>query len=89
MHGKTTKLILQVMSCTVADALSHQDDDHTTETRVFIRHIDDFFDCLNVKCKLEGIKKRKPRREAYTSSRDERFTVHMLYSLSTLRKRQS
>lgn len=68
--------IKQVMSSTVADALTFYNDDETTETRVFIRHIDNFFDCLNVRSHLEGVKKRKPWREAYTHSWDERFKVH-------------
>lgn len=68
-------IILQVMSSTVADALTYANDDTTTETRVFIRLIDKFFDCLNVRSHLEGFKKRKPSRLAYVHSSDERFKV--------------
>lgn len=68
-------MLCQVMSSTVADALTYYDKDETTETRLFIRLMDQFFDCLNVKCNLEGVKKRKPWRKAYTSPRDERFKV--------------
>ena len=59
----------------MADALTYQDDDETTETRVFVRMIDKFFDCLNVKSHLEAVKKRKDNRKAYTSSGDQRFKV--------------
>ena len=68
---------MQVLSETVADALTFEDDDETTETRVFIRHIDRFFDCLNVRNTVEGIVKRKPYRLPYTSPRDERFKVNL------------
>lgn len=63
------------MSSTVADALTFHNDDATTETRVFIRLIDNFFDCLNVRSHVEGVAKRKPWRMAYTTIRDERFKV--------------
>ena len=43
----------------MADALTFHDDDETTETRVFNRHVDCFFDCLNVRNHEEGVKKRK------------------------------
>lgn len=66
---------MQVLSSSVADALTFYDDANTTETRVFIRMMDSFFDCLNVKNDTEGIKKRKPMREAYTNFQDERFKV--------------
>ena len=63
------------MSSSVADALTYYDRDETKETRLFIRLVDQFFDCLNVKCHLEGVKKRKPWRKAYTNATDERFKV--------------
>ena len=63
------------MSSTVADALVFLDDDKTKETRLFIRLIDQFFDCLNVTNKLEGVLKRKEFRLPYTSPRDQRFKV--------------
>lgn len=62
----------------MADALTYHDNDDTTETRVLIRLVDKFFDCLNVKNNLEAIKKRKDNRRAYTSSHDERFKVKRL-----------
>lgn len=63
------------MSSTVADALTYYDKAETTETRLFIRLFDNFFDCLNVTNKLEGIMKRKDSRLAYTSANDQRFNV--------------
>ena len=63
------------MSSTVADALTYYDKDWTTETRLFIRLVDQFFDCLNVKRHLDGVMKRKPFRKAYTQTNDERFKV--------------
>ena len=68
----------------MADALTYYDEDETTETRVFIRHMDSFFDCLNVRSHEEGVKKRKPWREAYFHSWDERFKVakiHCMYHI--------
>ncbi len=63
------------MSCTVANALTFFNDDDTTETRLFIRLFDEFFDCLNVTNKLEGILKRKDARLAYYQADDKRFKV--------------
>lgn len=65
----------------MADALTFHDEDETTETRVFIRHMDNFFDCLNVRNHEEGVKKRKPWREAYFHSWDERFKVSIVSSV--------
>ena len=64
-----------MLSSTVADALTFHDDDATTETRKFIRLMDDFFDCLNVRNDTEGIQKKKPMREAYVHFWDSRFKV--------------
>ena len=59
----------------MADALTFYDQDETTETRVFIRMIDQFFDCMNVRSKLEGKLRRKDQRLPYTSSNDHRLKV--------------
>lgn len=69
------------MSESVAAALGFCDDDATTETRVFIRMIDTFFDCLNVKDPISGIRKRKPNKLPYKSHLDERFKVSKIYKL--------
>jgi len=47
------------MSSTVADALTYEDNDETTETWVFIWLVDKFFDCLNGSNVLEGTMKKK------------------------------
>ena len=65
----------QVLSSTVADALTFEDRDETVETRQFIRHMDMFFDCLNVRNPIEGKLRRKEFREPYRSPHDERFNV--------------
>ena len=75
-------LLLQVMSSTVADALTYDNNDDTTETRLFIRLIDEFFDCLNVKSVLEGTLRRKPARLPYYSPNDQRFKVHVYINLT-------
>ena len=70
------------MSSTVADSLTFFNDEDTTETRLFIRLFDKFFDCLNVKSKFEGVLKRKDSRLPYTHIGDERFKVAMYLALS-------
>ena len=66
------------MSSTVADALTYYDKPDTTQTRLFIRLFDQFFDCLNVTNKLEGVLKRKDLRLPYTSAKDQRFKVGLI-----------
>ena len=66
---------MQVLSSSVADALTYLNDDATTETRLFVRHFDKFFDCLNVTNVLEGVLKRKEDRVAYYQADDQRFKV--------------
>ena len=66
------------MSSTVANALSYFNDDETTETRLFIRLFDEFFDCLNVTNKLEGTLKRKDARLPYYQANDKRFKVSVV-----------
>lgn len=62
----------------MADALTFYDQDETTETRVFIRMIDQFFDCMNViRSKLEGKVRRKDQRLPYTNPKDHRFKVYI------------
>ena len=68
----------------MADALTFLDEDHTIQTRLFIRLFDEFFDCLNVTNNKEGIMKRKASRLAYSQASDERFTVCNYNFLSCL-----
>ena len=46
--------IFQVLSSSVADALTLLDEDETMETRKLIRLMDKFFDCLNVRNTFHG-----------------------------------
>lgn len=62
----------------MADALTFFNDDETTESRLFIRHFDEFFDCLNVTNKLDGVIRRKDARLAYYEPGDKRFKVKLL-----------
>ena len=67
-----------MMSSTVADALTYYDKPDTIQTRLFIRLFDQFFDCLKVTNKLEGVLKRKDLRLPYTSAKDQRFKVSLI-----------
>ncbi len=67
----------------MADAFSYFGESETTETEVFVRNFDRFFDCLNVRSKSEGTKKRKPDLRPYTSPEDERLKVIILFFTST------
>ncbi len=61
----------------MAEALAYFGHPDTSETEVFLRHFDRFFDCLNGrnKCGLKGKKDLK----AYTSVDDERLVVSLCY----------
>ncbi len=63
------------MSESVACALEVLDCDQTRQTRVFIRMINRFFDCLNVKTHKTGLMKRNDALLPYRSQKDERFKV--------------
>ena len=64
------------MSETVASALEFMDNDNTQQTRLFIRMVDQFFDCLNVKSPLMAQWKRKENLAPYKSPQDLRFKVN-------------
>lgn len=63
------------MSQSVAGALEVIDREGTKETRVFIRTIDKFFDCLNVRSTQKAKLSRNESVAPYYSSSDERFEV--------------
>ena len=63
------------MSETVATCLQYLDNEGTQQTRLFIRMIDRFFDCLNVKSTQQHKWKRKESRAPFRSARDEQFKV--------------
>ena len=66
---------LQVLSKSVADAFQYYGNLETAETERFIRFVDRFFDCLNVRSVSEWITKLKPDRKPYCSPDDERMKV--------------
>ena len=64
-----------MLSESVASALQFMDREETQETYKFIRTMDLFFDCLNVKNPLESKLKRKDSRAPYCKYNDWRFKV--------------
>ena len=66
-------LAAQVLSSTVANALEMMYGDNVAETVNFIRHMDKFFDCLNVRHLYEGRNKRNENLNPYTSTDDARL----------------
>ena len=72
------KIIVQVLSKSVADAFQYYGDPTTAETEKFVRCVDKFFDCLNVRSISEWATKRKPERKPYSSCEDERFKVQKI-----------
>lgn len=72
---------LQVLSSSVANAfeLSERLEPTTRSTRLFIRHIDQFFDCLNVRRRGQD-RGGKPALAEYTSPDDWRFKVNKTIS---------
>ena len=63
------------MSESVASALEFIDSDATQQTRLFIRMVNIFFDCLNVKGPQMAKLKRNGNIAPYTSPNDHRFKV--------------
>ena len=59
----------------MANALKFYGNPDTTETERFVRTIDKFFDCLNVRSPNEYIRKRKENLKPYTDVEDERLSV--------------
>ena len=64
-----------MLSTSVANAIAFLNDKDTEETEKFIRHMDTFFDCLNVRSLREGDRRRKPNLQPYRETTDERFKV--------------
>ena len=64
-----------MLSETVAEGLSFYGGPETTETQTFVRMIDKFFDCLNVRSPDEHQCRTKPNLKPYTSPADERLNV--------------
>lgn len=53
--------------------------DELRETERFVRIMNKFFDCLNVRCTTEYIKERNPDRKPYHDESDERLRVSLIY----------
>ncbi len=68
---------MQVLSESVACAMELRNLPDTTSTVIFIRHMNRFFDCLNVSNLYQGNKGNKFK-EPYRSMDDERFKVILL-----------
>ncbi|CAG2199465.1 THAP9 [Mytilus edulis] len=66
-------LAAQILSGSVANALEHLYDDSVSETVLFIRNFNKFFDCLNVRNLFEGRNKRNPNLEPFTGGDDPRL----------------
>jgi len=66
-------LAAQVLSKTVADALELFYGDGVSETVKFIRHMNNFFDCLNVRSIFEGQRTRNDNLKPYHDENDERL----------------
>ena len=61
-------IMLQVMS---ESALQYFDNDKTQQTQLFVRMVDRFFDCLNVRNPLLAQVKQKDSFAPYKSQNDE------------------
>ena len=66
---------MQVLSSSVANAFAFFKDESTSETELFVRMCDKFFDLLNVRCFSEGKKRRKPELDPYNHPSDKRLKV--------------
>ena len=66
---------VQVLSSSVASAFEYYGEDETSETQLFVKTFDRFFDCLNVRCTSEGTQKRKPDLRPYRDPSDPRLSV--------------
>lgn len=64
-----------MLSKTVADAFSVEESDTFRETEIFVRNLDKFFDCMNVRHLKEAIYKKKPDLGPDNSPDDSRLSV--------------
>ena len=62
----------------MATALEYVDNDATQQTRLFIRMVNKFFDCLNVKGPHMARLKRNDNIAPYRKPSDERFKVKLI-----------
>ncbi|XP_076084495.1 uncharacterized protein LOC143055247 [Mytilus galloprovincialis] len=66
-------LAAQILSDTVANALEELYDEQVSETVNFIRNMNKFFDCMNVRSLFEGRNKRNPNLDPYRNLQDVRL----------------
>ena len=66
---------MQVLSCSVANAMEYLGCPDMQETVRFVRIFDRFFDMLNTRSLEEGIHKRKPDLAPYRTAEDGRLKV--------------
>ena len=64
-----------MLSTSVAEAFSREEDQRLHETERFVRMMDKFFDCMNVRDFNEAVYKRKPDLRPYRSPNDSRLSV--------------
>ena len=64
-----------MLSKSVAEAFSREGNVGLRETERFVRNMDRFFDCMNVRDFNEAIYKRKPDLRPYRSPNDPRLSV--------------
>ncbi len=74
-YGSIKRIIMQVLSESVANALRLTGRDDVTETIKFVSHFDKFFDLLNVTNLITGKHKRKDFQLPYQSASDTRLDV--------------
>ena len=75
---------VQVLSSTVPNVLRNYYGEETHGTAELCEYMDKFFDCLNVRNQIEGVKKRKSFLQPYTNLNDERFKWLKNYFLQYL-----
>lgn len=71
---------MQVLSNSVAKALQLEGRPDTTETARFCEIFNKFFDCLNVRCQEECVKRRKPDMRPFREETDPRLHVRLSVS---------
>ncbi len=59
----------------MADGIKQLGNPDAQETANFLQMTNTFFDCCNVRSKVEGVRKRNPNLLPYTSIDDPRFEV--------------
>ena len=64
---------VQVISSTVANVIRNYYGEETHGTAKLRKYMDKFFDCLNVRNQIGGLKKRKSFLQPYTDLKDECF----------------